>query len=529
MSAQPSDQHWFISLNGKRYGPYSFTALSEAVAKGVIDGNTSVWRLGWVKWHPARRVPGLIEESPPPESLDQASDQKSQEGDDRASAETDRPWQDEDIGAEVPRRPARPIVEDEQVTTEGQRQRRVEDDLAEAPRRRKSQATEDENVGAEAPRRRKQAVEDQVVANEVPRRRKSQAAEEENAPVGGALRARPPSEDNEGDDNVAAPPIGDRRPNGAGRRTEEGAVPHVEVRDRLALSPPRQAGGFAKSAAVGVLVVTVLAGAGLFYSGMIVMVEPRRTTASVEQPPPVAPQPPQPQPPVALAPPPPERAVSGNLAADGGGLPDVVAALPAVLALQRNDPAAFARFSKRFAASAANAADDALPSLARTALRKTVKRQLANSPADALLEITEVYLAYMQALQTLSPESCVALSDESKGANLTVNLAQQLPALFGREMAVLERVASADSATVAAATADKAKPYLDKVYTQLLKQPVQIELLGRGTLVESEFMPYCALVIAFYKTVLTLPPDDRVNLLRYLYTAAIDPDDDVAK
>jgi hypothetical protein len=281
------------------------------------------------------------------------------------------------------------------------------------------------------------------------------------------------------------------------------------------------------SAAVGVLAITVLAGVGLFYSGMIVMVEPRRTTASIESAPPAAPQPPLPQPPVAEQPPPPARGLPSNLA--DGGLPDIVAALPAVIALQRNDPAAFARFNKRFAESAANAPQDALASRARAALRKSVKRRLANSSADTLTEITEVYLAYMQALQTLSPESCVALSDESKGANLTVNLAQQLPVLFGREMAVLERVASADSATVAAATADKAKPYLDKVYAQLLKQPVQTELLGRGTLVESEFMPSCALVIAFYKTVLTLPPDDRVNLLRYLYTAAIDPDDDVAK
>ena len=43
MSAQPGDQHWFISLNGKRYGPYSFAALAKAASKGVIDGDTSVW------------------------------------------------------------------------------------------------------------------------------------------------------------------------------------------------------------------------------------------------------------------------------------------------------------------------------------------------------------------------------------------------------------------------------------------------------------------------------------------------------
>jgi hypothetical protein len=144
------------------------------------------------------------------------------------------------------------------------------------------------------------------------------------------------------------------------------------------------------------------------------------------------------------------------------GLPDAVAGLPAVIALQRNDPAAFARFNERFAEIAANAPQDVLPSLARAALRKSLKRQLANSSADTLLEITQVYFAYMQALQSLSPESCVALSDDSKGANLTVNLAQQLPVLFGRELAILERVASVDPGTaVAAPTAAKAQLYIN--------------------------------------------------------------------
>jgi hypothetical protein len=203
------------------------------------------------------------------------------------------------------------------------------------------------------------------------------------------------------------------------------------------------------------------------------------------------------------------------------GLPATIAALPAVIALQRSDPAAFGRFSKRFTDGAANAPEDALLSLARSALRQSVKRQLANAPADALVEITQVYLAYMQALQMLSPESCVALSDDSKGANLRVNLAQQLPVLFGREMAVLERVAEIDpAATVAAPTADQARKYIDKVYMQLHKQPVQSELLGGATLAQLEFMPYCRLVVAFYQTVLTLPPEDRINLLRYLYERA---------
>jgi hypothetical protein len=62
MHEQQDQLHWFIWLNGKHHGPYTFTALMEAVAKGIITGDTGVWRLGWANWHLARRVPGLINE-----------------------------------------------------------------------------------------------------------------------------------------------------------------------------------------------------------------------------------------------------------------------------------------------------------------------------------------------------------------------------------------------------------------------------------------------------------------------------------
>jgi hypothetical protein len=209
-------------------------------------------------------------------------------------------------------------------------------------------------------------------------------------------------------------------------------------------------------------------------------------------------------------------------------LPATVAALPAVVALKRTDPSSFVKFARRFIVTAANAPDDQVLALARTALRKSVKRQLANAPGDMLIEITEAYLGYMQALQISNPESCVALSDESKGANLTVNLQKQFPALFTRELAVLERIASiGPSPAIAAPTADQVQPYLQNVFATLRQQPVQNELLGRSTLTSSEFQPYCSLVIAFYEAVLALPADQRIGLLRYLYAAAaVDPDDD---
>jgi len=223
----------------------------------------------------------------------------------------------------------------------------------------------------------------------------------------------------------------------------------------------------------------------------------------------------------------PRSAVQGS----GEGLPTSISDLPAVVALQRNDPASFERFKKRYTDSASNAQPDEVLSIARAALRKSVKSLIAISSGDVLLEITDVYLNYMQALQSSSPESCVALSDESKGAKLTSNLAKEFPIQFVRDMSVLERVASANrNATVAPFTADQARPHLEKVFSNLRRQPVKSELLGRDKLDPSEFAPYCALVIAFYQNVLELPPDDKINLLRYLYVqAAVNADSDLAK
>ena len=160
-----------------------------------------------------------------------------------------------------------------------------------------------------------------------------------------------------------------------------------------------------------------------------------------------------------------------------------------------------------------------------------MKHLLAISSGDILLEITETSLAYMQGLQASNPESCVALSDESKGARLTSNLAKEQPIQFVRDMSVLERIAGTNPhTTVAPLTAEEARPYLDTVFNTLRRQPVKNELLGRDKLIASEFQPYCALVIAFYQAVLELPRDDKVNLLRYLYAvAAVNADNDLAR
>ena len=208
------------------------------------------------------------------------------------------------------------------------------------------------------------------------------------------------------------------------------------------------------------------------------------------------------------------------------GLPDIVASMPAVIALKMADPDAFGKFVKRFtAAYHDNEPDDVILTQARTAVRKSIKHLLANATNKSLLEVTEVNLAYMRGLAQSNAGSCVALSDESKGAVLDANLARDFPPLFEREMSVLERVISNAGTTQTAPTEAEVRPYLEAVFADLKKKPVQTQLLGRDKLTDAEYAPYCDLVIAFYEGVRALPFGDAVKLLRNLYAAAAtDPD-----
>jgi hypothetical protein len=456
MSEHADDRHWFISRDGKRYGPYTFAALAEAAAKGVIDGETSVWCLGWVRWHPAWRVPGLFEDAAEPEDDEADADAEADadiegEGDEDASHDLE-PGNVPPLAEELP-----PAVRSNDVV----RLRAQRRTFADIP----------PGLSPDSP------------ANDA------------------APRDAPPL--------VVEAPLAERA-NGGGLVAIRDLAPRQH--DRLAADrrAAPQSGRFLRRAAIGVAVVLLVVGAGwgIFRSGLIKVVEPRTPAQRV------AVKPPQPGP-------------APQVQAAVGRLPDTVATLPAVEALAAHDPAAFERFTKSFIASAANAAEDEYMSLARAALRKSVKRALANAPDDTLLEITDTYLAYMKQLNLADPESCVALSDESKGAKLLANLAKDYPMLFVRDMSVLDQVASTDpSVAVTPLTADAARPYLETVFGVLRQQSVRTDLLGRDKLTPDEFKPYCMLVVAFYEAVLAMPRADKIKLLRYLYaTAAADPND----
>jgi hypothetical protein len=201
------------------------------------------------------------------------------------------------------------------------------------------------------------------------------------------------------------------------------------------------------------------------------------------------------------------------------------------MALRRNDPAAFDRFKKRYADSAVNARKDQEMTLARNALRRSVRHLLANSPGEVLVEITETSLSYLQGLQSTDPETCVWLSDDNKGAKRTSNLAKDMQMQYIREMSVLERIASTDPHAVIVPMSDQeARPYFEKVVAELRRQNFKTDLQARERLDPSEFAPFCALVIAFYQAVLDLPGDDKINVLRNLYAkAAVNADRDLKR
>src|SRR5262249_42697752 len=51
---------WHVFRNGKRYGPYPFSTLVEAVKRGALSKDDQVWCPGWAAWRRAHSVPELF-------------------------------------------------------------------------------------------------------------------------------------------------------------------------------------------------------------------------------------------------------------------------------------------------------------------------------------------------------------------------------------------------------------------------------------------------------------------------------------
>ncbi len=482
-----SQQHWYVLLGGKRHGPFSYAELTRAVREGLISAETNIWRSGWKNWHLAKSVKGLMSgrtpapAAPPPtipSPVMPSVVERPAMYDVRERPANEAPLAPDDVGWGADERVRAPAAETHSYAPQQRRETRRPQEVVTLRWDRGQPPAEDKS--------------DHIFAEEwrmLAERPPDRPAEERRASVPARIvRKAPPAraQDLQIVSGYSTYDDIDYRPayRGARRNSSLGGF-----------------GTFLKRAVIGLGAVLVVAGGGvvLLQSGVLRLKSSGGAHASL---------------------------VTGP-----GDLPPAVAALPAVVTLQRNDPAAFERFRRRYADSAANARNDEVLTLARNALRKSVKQLLAISSGDVVLEITETSLAYLQGLQAANPESCVALSDESKGARLTSNLARDLPSLFNREMAALDKVAGTNPhIAVAPMSTQDAAPYFDRLNRELVRQQVNTDLLRdpQRRLNPSEFAPYCALVIAFYRAVLDLPRDDKINLLRYLYaSAAVNADNDL--
>jgi hypothetical protein len=492
MSATQDDKNWFVLLRGKRYGPYTFAALAHAADRGVVDPEAGVWCLGWDEWRIARNVPGLFkpepepEPEPEPDDLDEDADTYEDDAEDRHESHG----------------------EQADTVEEGEDRGQADDHGEDAAEENEPDWSTDgrpaENWSAE------------------------------NTPLVASGRLS-------GTDLHARGPTG----NATDLKLDEApsfglsAGPRMSLPETPSEVEPARNRGVVRIAVLSVLAcLAIVFGTGWAAISLgIIRVEFMPTQREAKRPveaPATATATPVPDSAPAPAPAAPAEPQTADTAAPPPALssidsvPDIVADMPAIIALKRADPAAYAKFVKRFKATyKANGADDEMLTRARTALRKSMKHLLAKASTESLLEITEVNLAYMRALKPVNPGSCVALSDESKGATLETNLARDFAPLFQREMAVLERIIDNPGSGDVPPTEAEVRPYLETVFGELKKQPLQTQLLGRDKLTTAEYAPYCDLVIAFYEGVRALPFADAVKLLRNLYTtAAAEPDPD---
>jgi GYF domain 2 len=643
-------QHWFVLLNGKRYGPYTFAALLKGVEKGVIGRSAGIWRPGWEQWRAAGDVSGIFAPEPPPvEEFEQKKEPEEQAEAPATSPDEPEEAQEEKREPEEAE-PAEVVAEDhadveDAAGTDSTSTDSTSTESADAastalvptapepvvadPEPAKAEAKEIENPREvrESGRRnrfrggpdlfgrgfaRSDPVRLEPIESETakpdpkldPVRPEAGKLDPAKLDFGGARRegsARDPGPRDPGPRNLlsraipselGAPDIGPRNP------PLTDAALRVRLNTMLTsadLAAPRKEGDEEPEAGDDSQTDPKKAAEPADPLKPLVSVERHsgvvgaaRSRKAYNKPDPAAereaPKFPPGAPPVfAPAPvPEPEGARRGGglmavilsvlatlivvcaaawaastlglmrvefLPRQSGrgaaalqslpgassavhphatldGLPDIVANMPAVIALKMADPDAFGKLVKRFTAVYRdNEPDDVILTQARTAVRKSVKHMLANAANESLLEVTEVNLAYMRGLAQSNAGSCVALSDESKGAVLDANLARDFPPLFEREMAVLERVITNARSKETAPTEAEVRPYLEAVFADLRKKPVQTQLLGRDKLTEAEYGPYCDLVIAFYEGVRGLPFNDAVKLLRNLYAAAAtDPD-----
>jgi hypothetical protein len=198
---------------------------------------------------------------------------------------------------------------------------------------------------------------------------------------------------------------------------------------------------------------------------------------------------------------------------------DALTKAPVYATLQHLNPAAFDSITEQVAAESQHgASEDFIFVKARSALGQTIKQYTPLASEDAILDMTEVMVAYMSALQATDPESCVAINDLSSGARLRTNLVKQFPDIFDRELAVDQRILTTADVAQPIPTEPQIEPQLNLIQTQMtLRFDQQIRLLAKKDLAPTEYAAYCQVALALLQEIRRLPRQQAADLLRYVY------------
>jgi hypothetical protein len=198
---------------------------------------------------------------------------------------------------------------------------------------------------------------------------------------------------------------------------------------------------------------------------------------------------------------------------------DALIKAPVYATLQRLNPAAFVSITEQIAAESQHgASEDVIFVKARSALGQTIKQYTPLASEDAILEMNDVMVAYMSALQVTDPESCVAINDLSTGARLRTNLVKQFPDIFDRELAVDQRILTTADVAQPIPTGPQIEPQLNAIQTQMTQRfDQQIRLLAKKDLAPSEYATYCQVALALLQEIRRLPRQQAADLLRYVY------------
>jgi hypothetical protein len=194
--------------------------------------------------------------------------------------------------------------------------------------------------------------------------------------------------------------------------------------------------------------------------------------------------------------------------------------VPVYATLQRVAPSKFDSLSAQVADEfPQNATDEAIFSAARSALAQTVRLYTPRASDEAILEMADVLIAYMNALREADPESCVAINDPSKGARLRANLLKQYPNLFDRELAADEKILATGSDNAQSVPAEsQVASQLATIQTQMTQHfDRQLGLLSKPALKPSEYSTFCQIALALFEEIRGLPQKEAVDLLRYVY------------